>query len=544
MAARAVTRREADVLDALVDRPSNAEIAAALRLSERTVESHVSALMHKLGARDRTELARLARQRADAAATHGLPPMIGPLTRRGPFVGRGDETARLLAWWDRTTSDGSSVAIVTGEAGIGKSSLAAHLATAIGGRGGRVLLGSCTDGTQVPYQPFVEMLTDDLAAISDFELRRRSHGHEQGLARIIPAAGTRMRLLPAAPVVDRVHERDTAQIALHAYLTEMADAHPTLFVIEDLHWASDATRDMLARFARTPTRAPLMILATARDTAPDLDEALERFLGAMVRVPSVEVVALTGLDVAPAAALLAELGSAIDVEQAVQDTGGNPLFLREVATAGHGSRTIRELVGDRFARLGADDLDVVDVAAVIGEVFPVPLVAEAASRSPSDVVAALERADAAGLVVVDAGLGRCAFVHAVFRDVRYDTRSARGARCGSTPLSHGRSNRAPTIRGCLPSSPDMRASPCLSTGPWDAVGYARRAGDHAVAAADHGAAVEQYSLALEALELVDAPDEQLRLLLTIRLGEGLVLSGERRGRDMLLDAARWATPPR
>ena len=74
----------------------------------------------------------------------------------------------------------------------------------------------------------------------------------------------------------------------------------------------------------------------------------------------------------------------------------------------------------------------------------------------------------------------------------------------------------------------------------DAVGYARRAGDHAVAAADHGAAVEQYSLALEALELVDAPDEQLRLLLTIRLGEGLVLSGERRGRDMLLDAARWA----
>src|SRR5690606_30372231 len=56
-----VSRREAEVLAALADRLSNADIAARLFVSERTVESHVSALLRKLGARNRVELGDLAR---------------------------------------------------------------------------------------------------------------------------------------------------------------------------------------------------------------------------------------------------------------------------------------------------------------------------------------------------------------------------------------------------------------------------------------------------------------------------------------------------
>ena len=63
MAARALTRREADVLDALTDRSSNAEIAARLCLSERTVESHVSAVLRKLQLSSRYELTRWATDR-------------------------------------------------------------------------------------------------------------------------------------------------------------------------------------------------------------------------------------------------------------------------------------------------------------------------------------------------------------------------------------------------------------------------------------------------------------------------------------------------
>ena len=538
MAARAVTRRESDVLDALADRSSNAEIAARLCVSERTVESHVSALLRKLGAHDRAELARLARHRAGAAALR-LPPMIEPLTRGGPLLGRGDAITRLLECWERAVSVGWGVAMVTGEAGIGKSSLVAHVATEVNRRGGRVLFGACTDGSQASYQPFVEPLTEDLVAISDAELRRRARGHEHGLIRIVPDVVSRLSLAPAGPIVDRLHERDAVQAALQTYVTRVAEAHPTLFVIEDLHWASEATRDVVVRLARTPARAPLMILVTTRDSAPDLDAALERFLGAMARAPAVDVVELAGLDLGSAAELIAGVGSDLDAERARQETGGNPLFLREMATAGHASRTMRELVADRYARLTDDDLDVLDVAVVVGEVFDWTLVAESVRCDPSDVVAALERAEAAGLVVADARPGRCAFVHAVFRAVRYEA------------LTQGRRMRihAAVARALEPRADDPRVIADLARHACiafpvdrtvDAVELARRAGDQAAAAADHGEAVGHYGRALEALDLLADPDEQVRLMITIRLGEGLVLSGDRRGREMLLDAARSA----
>ena len=62
LAERGVTRREAEVLDALAERLSNAAIASRLYLSERTVESHVSSLLRKLGASDRVELGDLAKE--------------------------------------------------------------------------------------------------------------------------------------------------------------------------------------------------------------------------------------------------------------------------------------------------------------------------------------------------------------------------------------------------------------------------------------------------------------------------------------------------
>ena len=64
LAEAGVTRRERDVLGAIGERQTNSEIAALLSVSERTVESHVSALLRKLGAANRLELASIAKQRA------------------------------------------------------------------------------------------------------------------------------------------------------------------------------------------------------------------------------------------------------------------------------------------------------------------------------------------------------------------------------------------------------------------------------------------------------------------------------------------------
>ena len=86
---RGVTRREAEVLDALAERLTNAEIAARLHVSERTVESHVSSLLRKLGACNRLDLAcRCVSRRAIGAPRGQVPHQLEAIARRGECVGR------------------------------------------------------------------------------------------------------------------------------------------------------------------------------------------------------------------------------------------------------------------------------------------------------------------------------------------------------------------------------------------------------------------------------------------------------------------------
>src|SRR3954447_24474401 len=90
-----ISRREAEVLDALAQRLTNAEIAARLFISVRTVESHVSALLRKLGASDRHALAEVAAARAAAAVVAPAPPLPSLPEPVTSFVGRGDELASV-----------------------------------------------------------------------------------------------------------------------------------------------------------------------------------------------------------------------------------------------------------------------------------------------------------------------------------------------------------------------------------------------------------------------------------------------------------------
>ncbi|HEY7071192.1 MAG TPA: LuxR C-terminal-related transcriptional regulator, partial [Acidimicrobiales bacterium] len=120
-----VSEREAEVLELVAERATNAEIASRLFVSVRTVESHVSSLLRKLGASDRRELAQLAGGRhrdAAEAATDGLPV---PLTS---FVGRAAEVAELRDLLAR-----ERLVTAVGPGGVGKSRLAVAVAAELAG---------------------------------------------------------------------------------------------------------------------------------------------------------------------------------------------------------------------------------------------------------------------------------------------------------------------------------------------------------------------------------------------------------------------------
>lgn len=120
-----VSEREAEVLAALGARLTNAEIARKLFISVRTVESHVSSLLRKLGAPDRRALAALAEQ-ARVRADSGAPPLgeiAGIPTARTTFVGRAAEREAVLG-----ALGAARVVTLLGPGGVGKTRLASVVA--------------------------------------------------------------------------------------------------------------------------------------------------------------------------------------------------------------------------------------------------------------------------------------------------------------------------------------------------------------------------------------------------------------------------------
>ena len=137
-----ISRREGEVLDLVRQHLTNAEIASRLYISERTVESHVSSLLRKLGASDRRQLARRASEPVAPRDT-AMSPVLELLADPSTFVGRVWERGVLRTLWARALAGQTLIGLVTGEPGIGKSRLVAELAVEVHAGGGRVLLGAC-----------------------------------------------------------------------------------------------------------------------------------------------------------------------------------------------------------------------------------------------------------------------------------------------------------------------------------------------------------------------------------------------------------------
>lgn len=548
LAQRGVTRKEAEVLDALGERLTNAEIAARLYVSERTVESHVSSLLRKLQAVNRRDLAQVAQALGSPGRLGAplLPAALELMAESGPLVGRHWEGQRLLKLWEQASAGRTLVATVCGEAGIGKSRLVAELATEVHSGGGTVLMGSCFEDAQVPYQPFVQALTDDLAGLSGVEVRRRVGPDGRALGHLLPALSPTLRVADRGESVDALVHPAELLAGLQGYLVRAAEAAPVLLVLEDLHWATGTTRDAVRHLVRSAGRASLLVVATSRDTPPDLTDDLSVFLADLARYPIVHRVELGGLDAREVGALVASLATAgaradVDAGTVHAETGGNPLLVRELvsgpARPGRRAGPLPGLLSRRYERLSPEDVELLDLAAVVGPEFGAEVVAAASDVDLAQVLDALEHAEAAGLVAAAPGQpGRFAFVHALFRSVRYDVLPT-----GRRLRLHQR-----VARALQPRADDERILPELArhasiAAPLGdaraAIDYSRRAGDLARRLLASEEAAVHYRQAWEMATLLDPPDPDLRLRLRIDLGAALLHGGRPDGRAMMLAAA-------
>jgi DNA-binding CsgD family transcriptional regulator/Mrp family chromosome partitioning ATPase len=338
------------------------------------------------------------------------------------LVGREAELGLLTALLEEAAAGRPVVALVSGDAGVGKTRVIAELAATAAERGFTVLSGRCAElGDSVPYLPLADAL------------RKASTGPS--------AAGLLLDALAARPVLSQLlpdrgsSQPDTGETpglvqqqlfgAVLGLLSELAAAGPVLLVLEDLHWADRSTRDLLTFLSRAVHRERLALVVSYRTDDLYRRHPLRAVIAELLRLPSVTSVELGPLTAGAMAEHLSALsGGQLDaaaLDKMIIRAEGNPYYAEElVAVASERDLPVglAELLLARTERLSPAAQQVLRAAAVTGGRVDDELVAAASGLDGPEYEAAVREAVAHQLLVPDGAEGY-AFRHALLREAIY-----------------------------------------------------------------------------------------------------------------------------
>jgi class 3 adenylate cyclase/tetratricopeptide (TPR) repeat protein len=504
----------------------------------------------------------------EPAKTTGSVPLPGRLVGAATdalfgFFGRGPELAVLdEARKQAHTTKQCQAVFVSGEAGMGKTALVAQVARTAHAEGSIVLFGHADEDVGISYQPWIEVVS---TLVRD--------GDPEFVAGLPAAQRTALgRLVPALRSdIDRAADPDTERLLLWEGIAEVLSAAtretPVMVLLDDLHWADTASLQLLRHVMVSTTAADLTIACTYRDTDMKRGDALTKLLADLHREPNVSRIALGGLaDVEIIELLTASAGhdlddSGVGLAHALRrETDGNPFFTREVirhlaesggiALGDDGRWTVtddldeiglptsvRDVVGRRVERLGAEALRVLSMAAVIGREFDISLLARLADVDEDPLLDLMDTAVSAAVLVESALADRYRFAHALIQHSLYEelspTRRARAhQRVAESLETHAIAEDAATLA-------ELAHHWVAATRPADldkALGYVRRAGDAARDSLAPDDAIRWYQQALDLLASQSPPDERQRAELLAELGAVQRQAAHPEFRDTLREA--------
>jgi class 3 adenylate cyclase len=504
-----------------------------------------------------------------ARSAQALPERLRELPATG-YVGRVAERAQLEELWDVARGGALRLVLLGGEAGVGKTRLATHLALHAHGAGATVLYGRCDEDLGVPYQPWAQALRHLVAEAPPGLLQAHVERHGGELVRLAPALAARVVEVPAPRSTDQETERYLLYAAAAGLLQVAGEAEPVVLILDDLHWADTPTLSLLRHVAGAGSGTRLLILGTYRDSDLSREHPLTALLADLHRERGVQRLRLQGLDAADVLALLeAYAGHELDeagrelAAEITRESAGNPFFagelVRHLTESGalvreRGGRwrllgavadlglpqSVREVIGRRVGRLGPD-AHALSAAAVVGRDFDLDLLSAVVELDEAQLLDLLDAAVAAALLREDPErAGRFTFTHALVEHTLYEdlgrTRRARlhqrvaealEAQCGEDPGER------------LGELAAHWAAATVSTRPAKALYYARRAGDRALAALAPDEAARWYRQALELHAQARGGDAE-RCELLIGLGTAQRQVGDAASRRTLLDAAALA----
>lgn len=368
-----------------------------------------------------------------------------------------DALAALLA---EAAGGHGRLALVAGEAGVGKTSVVRAFVAALP-KDARVLWGAC-DPLSLPRP--LGPLVDVASALGET------------VARLLALEVPRARLFAAV--------RDALQAA------------PRVLVFEDVHWADDATLDLLRYLGRRLEGTRALLVATYRDDEVGPRHPLRVAVGDLATAGGLRRVSVAPLSAKAVGALLGASGrEAVELHRR---TGGNPFFVTEVIAAGgvSASATLRDAVLARTARLPPAAARALDAASVLGPRMPRALLLEVAGADDEAIDACL----ASGVLVSeDAVLG---FRHELAREVVLGAVAP-----GRAAALHARALSVRRRQGVRPDDLATLAHHAEAAGDGTAVReLAPAAARRAAALRAHREAAEQYARALRFSAELPAPE--------------------------------------
>jgi class 3 adenylate cyclase/tetratricopeptide (TPR) repeat protein len=349
------------------------------------------------------------------------------------LIGRSDqlfvlEEALLAAY------RGESRAVaVGGEAGMGKTRLVRELGDRAERLGCEVLWGTCSEAElPLPYLPLVEALGNYL-----------SRNDVDAVAASLGAAGRELgQLFPQLAPHDAVPLGDPTQAKLRlfeavvALLSLAAREQGLVLIVDDVHWADSATRELLDHLVRRLTTTRALLVMTYRSDELDRRHPLAPLVQTWRRSGAVELVTLSPLEERDTLEMLAAILDDETLARQYRDVlhvraEGNPFVLEEMLKeALEGGEpvdrvrvpeTVRDTILLRFGRLDAEAGRVLEAAAVLGRTFDYPTLVAVSGADEETVQRTLEIATAQQLIeAAEAGRAAYRWRHALTQEAVAD----------------------------------------------------------------------------------------------------------------------------
>lgn len=454
------------------------------------------------------------------------------------LIGRAAHLDALVYLVDLARSGQGRIALITGEAGIGKSRLVAEVKTIATERGLRILQGHCFEPDRAfAYAPLLDLVGAFSAGRSSDELAEAFGSTATELAQWFPELFPWISDVKPAPALDPEHEKRRIFQAFTQFIRQGVGASlrpaPTMVIIEDLHWCDAAGLEWLLFFARQLQAAPILLLLTYRDD--ESQPALSELLAALDRMQLARqftLARLTRADVAEMLRVIFDLSRPLTPEfldTLYTLTEGNPLFVEEVLKSLSASgdifyadgrwdrkplnelripRTVQVAVHQRTRQLSAEAKYLLTLAAVAGRRFDFALLQAITQESESALLLQVKELMAAQLVV-EASAETFAFRHALTREAVHADLLARERQTLHRSL-------AETMERLYADSPASHAADMAyhfyeAGERAKALAWARRAGERAERLYAHEEALHQYERARQCAAALDQSEQLIAI---------------------------------